>query len=131
MAVTASLMTAPPEMKLNPTYTAAETAPIAIVDWVEAGAEVSTMSNNKWVSTVPIQPSPNTAVPTVDNTSPTFSGFASPIPSVPTPAKAWLATVSNVYTATSSTVASTAARPGVMALSLVSSLIDTLESHPQ
>jgi hypothetical protein len=102
-----------------------------MVVWVEAAAEVSTMSNNKWVSTVPIQPSPNTAVPTVDNTSPTFAGFASPIPSVPTPAKAWLATVSNVYTATSSTVASTAARPGVMALSLVSSLIDTLESHPQ
>ena len=53
------------------------------------------------------------------------------MPVVPTPAKATVATETKAYVRSSSTVAITAARPGVVAGSSASSLVATAVSHPQ
>src|SRR5947208_10218327 len=74
---------------------------------------------------------PSTAEPMPLNGSSIVSGLVSPMPSEPTPANACAATVTSMYVTSSTSVDSTAARPGVTCLFSVSSLTATAESQPQ
>ena len=60
-----------------------------IVVWVEAAAELSTIRISRWESTLPNPEVPKTEPPSTFSTSPTFAGFPSPMPWVPTPAYDW------------------------------------------
>src|SRR4051794_33018158 len=57
-----------------------------IVVCVEADAEVRIVAAKSTCRTWPMGPLPNTAGAITENTSPEFSGFASPMPFSPTPA---------------------------------------------
>ena len=57
-----------------------------MVVWVEAAAELRTMSSSRWVSTLPTPEVPNTEWPRTDRTSPWLAGLPSPMPVVPIPA---------------------------------------------
>src|SRR5689334_2703908 len=97
-----------------------------IVVWAEAADDERTAR----ISALP-QNEPSTAPATGDSASPELSGLPRPMPSVPTPATAWVATVTSTYVTTSSSVEMTAERPGVTAESCVSSLVDTQVSQPR
>ena len=57
-----------------------------IVVWVDAAAELRTISNSRWTRKFPNPLVPNTEWPRTDSTSPWLSGFPSPMPLVPMPA---------------------------------------------
>ncbi len=59
-----------------------------MVVWVEAAAELSTISSSSRDRTVPKPPLPKIAPPRTDSTSPPWAWLDSPIPFVPTPANA-------------------------------------------
>src|SRR6476620_2835629 len=63
-----------------------------IVVWVEADAEVSTQIASRWTMIQPIPPPPNTSWPIAANTSSALFSLPSPMPLVPTPANAMVAT---------------------------------------
>ena len=62
-----------------------------IVVWVEAAAELSTMSSSSRDRKVPKPDPPKTAVPSTESTSPVLFGLARPMPLVPMPANDWAA----------------------------------------
>ena len=63
-----------------------------MVVWVDAAAELSTMSISSLDITVPKPDEPKIELPSTLNTSAELSSLPNPIPLSPTPAKAWAAT---------------------------------------
>ncbi len=63
-----------------------------IVVWVDAEAEVSTQIASRWTMIQPIAPPPKTSWPMAAKTSSALSSLPRPIPVVPTPANAIVAT---------------------------------------
>src|ERR1035438_5279415 len=102
-----------------------------IVVWVDAAAELSTIRISRRVRNVPNPPPPKIAPPRTESTSLVLAGLFRPIPFAPIPANATTATITIAYVMRSSRVERIAARPGVLFLSLVSSLIETAVSQPQ
>ena len=60
-----------------------------IVVWVDAAAELSTISRSRWVRNEPNPDVPKTEPPRTDSTSPWWAGLPRPTPSVPIPAYDW------------------------------------------
>src|SRR5258708_4461495 len=61
-----------------------------MVVWVEAAAELRTISKSRWLRTLPKPDVPNTALPRPDSTSFWLAVLPSPTPLVPSPAKDWV-----------------------------------------
>src|SRR5579864_7678777 len=80
-----------------------------IVVWVDAAAELRTMSRSNLVMNQPIPDVPKTEVPKTLITSPELLGLASPMPLVPMPAYDCEAMTTRAYVTNRITVDSTAA----------------------
>src|SRR5215470_13428111 len=101
-----------------------------IVVWVDAAAEDSTMSSSRWVRNDPNGEVPNTRLPWMDSTSPAFATLPRPLPVVLIPAKDCMEKMTRAYVHSRMNVDRIAARPGVLFLSLVSSLTASAVSQP-
>ena len=98
---------------------------------MDADADVRTVITRSTSITWPSVLPPNTSVPSAAKMSSALSALPSPTPVSPTPANATMAIETMAYVASSSSVDRIAARPGVVAGSLVSSFTATALSQPQ
>src|ERR1700683_1106296 len=73
-------------MALNTAMDSVVRAVGRMVVWVEAAAELSTISSSRWDRKLPSPDVPKIDDPSTDRTSPTLLGLESPIPLVPMPA---------------------------------------------
>src|ERR1017187_4469205 len=73
-------------------YTAIDSVVRAVgrmVVWVDAAAELNTMSSNRWLRKLPKPDEPKMEPPRTESTSPWWAGLPRPTPLVPRPAYDW------------------------------------------